>query len=97
MGRESAGAATEARASAVEVDRLLALASREDLAECLRLMAVALAITADEHEALAPPPVRAATAAELDVLIEGNYPRAMLTLAAFLRGVLEDTGAAALH
>ena len=97
MEAESAGAVPESRASALEVDRLLALASREDLAECLRLMAMALAITAEDQAALAPPPTRAATVAELDALIEGHYPRAMLTLAAFLRGVLEDTGATALH
>jgi hypothetical protein len=97
MELEQTGAAPEARASALEVDRLLTLASREELAECLRLLAVALAITAEEKEAIAPPPSRAATTAELDAIIEGHYPRAMLTLASFLRGVLEDTGTAALH
>lgn len=91
MKSESAGAAPAGRASAQEVDQLLALASRNDLAECLRLMAVALAITAEERE-VAGPPSRPATSAELDALIEGHYPRAMLTLAAFLRGVLEDAG-----
>jgi hypothetical protein len=96
MASEWAGAAPAGRAQAQEVDRLLALASREDLAECLRLMAVALSITAEERAA-GKAPTRAATAAELDLLIEDNYPRAMLTLAAFLRGVLEDTGAAAPH
>jgi hypothetical protein len=96
MESERTDAAPTQRASAQEVDRLLALASRNDLAECLRLMAVALAITAEERDA-AGPASRAATHAELDALIEGHYPRAMLTLAAFLRGVLEDTGAAAVH
>lgn len=96
MTNETAGALRAGRAQAQEVDRLLALASREDLAECLRLMAVALSITAEERTG-ARAPTRAATPAELDLLIEDNYPRAMLTLAAFLRGVLEDTGTAALH
>ncbi len=95
MNWEQTGVLATDRESAVEVDRLLQLASRDDLAECLRLMAVALAITNDSRpEAEAP---RAATVAELDSLIEDNYPRAMLTLAAFLRGVLEDGGAMPLH
>jgi len=95
MDRERTGVPATDRTSALEVDRLLSLASREDLGECLRLMAVALAITNESRPAEVTP--RAATVAELDGLIEDNYPRAMLTLAAFLRGVLEDGGTMPLH
>lgn len=96
MDWERTGVRASGRASALEVDRLLGVASREELSECLRLMAVALAIT-NEGQPRESAPTRAATPAELDGLIESNYPRAMLTLAAFLRGVLEDGGSTPLH
>jgi hypothetical protein len=95
MDWEQTGLTANDPAAAQEVERLLSLASREDLGECLRLMAVALAITSDSRPANVTP--RAPTTVELDDLIEDNYPRAMLTLAAFLRGVLEDGGAIPLH
>lgn len=95
MNWEQTGVTAKDPASAQEVDRLLSLASREDLAECLRLMAVALAITSDSRPA--GEAQGTATLAQLDELIEDNFPRAMLTLAAFLRGVLEDGGTMPLH
>jgi hypothetical protein len=96
MDLKQTGVSATDRASALEVDRLLGVASREDLAECLRLLAVALAITRDGRPSEAAP-TQATSPEELNVLIEEHYPHAMLTLAAFLRGVLEDGGTMPLH